>query len=143
MRARCHRPSDSAFPRYGAKGIRVCKEWHSFSRFLADMGEPEIGMTIDRIDGGGDYEPNNCRWATRKTQNRNRSTARILTCHGARRPVWEWSEITGIGASTIHRRLGLGWSDERAVLTPPRVRHVYSLWTGVPVEDLRREGEAK
>jgi hypothetical protein len=67
MRSRCKNPAKI---HYHGKGIRVCKRWNLFENFLSDMGERPDGMTLDRIDSSGDYEPNNCRWATPKEQSR-------------------------------------------------------------------------
>lgn len=71
MMRRCYKEQDKDFSRYGGKGIVVCERWHSYSNFVADMGEPNGDETLDRIDPYGNYEPQNCRWAGIKTQNRN------------------------------------------------------------------------
>lgn len=71
MLSRCSNPKQVAYARYGARGIRVCNRWHSFDSFLADMGECPEGMSIDRINGKGNYKPGNCRWATLEQQGFN------------------------------------------------------------------------
>lgn len=81
MQRRCHSPQHRSFENYGGRGIVVCDRWRSegyggtsgaYERFLADMGERPQGMSLDRIDNDGDYEPSNCRWATAKEQRANR-----------------------------------------------------------------------
>jgi len=71
MITRCSTPSSSNFRSYGAKGIKVCDRWKDFRNFLKDMGEKPIGMSLDRKNPYGNYEPSNCRWVDAKTQRRN------------------------------------------------------------------------
>lgn len=87
MIARCHSPKNGGFKHYGGRGISVCKRWRSFENFLADMGErPGPKHSIDRIDTNGNYEPENCRWATNAEQQLNKRTTRnsILGVTGIR-----------------------------------------------------------
>ena len=73
MRRRCENPNSTNYKNYGARGIKVCDRWQSFENFLADMGEkPDPALTLDRTNNEGDYEPDNCRWATRKEQRANK-----------------------------------------------------------------------
>jgi len=71
MHERCRNPNAHDYRWYGAKGVTVCERWRSFENFYADMGEPN-GLTLDRIDPAGNYEPSNCRWATWEVQRGNK-----------------------------------------------------------------------
>ena len=72
MRYRCNNSNSNNYKYYGGKGVKICKRWDKFENFLHDMGEKPDGLSIDRIDGDGDYEPNNCRWATQQQQCENK-----------------------------------------------------------------------
>lgn len=120
MRERCMCPNCNRWHRYGGRGIKVCKEWDDYSAFRswAMSNGYNDDLTIDRIDSGGDYEPNNCRWATQREQQNNRSTNRFLECDGTRHTMAEWARISGVKSSTIWARLHNGWSIRDAIFAP-------------------------
>jgi hypothetical protein len=109
MRYRCYSPSNAKYPIYGGRGIKVCDRWlESFENFLADMGEKPEGMTLDRIDPNGNYEPENCRWATPAQQANNLRTVRYLEHNGARHTITEWASILGTTRPAIIMRMRRG-----------------------------------
>ena len=120
MLQRCENPKHEKHSRYGGRGIKVCERWQSFPNFLEDMGEcPTITGSIDRIDNNGDYTPENCRWATYKQQNNNRSDNCNFTYNGKTQSIQAWSEEYGINHQTLYNRLmTLGFSVEEALSAP-------------------------
>lgn len=111
---RCHKPNDSNYHRYGARGITVCPEWrNSFDSFLSDMGRrPSAEHSIERNENNGPYSPSNCRWATQIEQSRNRRSNVYIEFRGERKCVREWEKILGMRIGTIRDRLKRGWSIE-------------------------------
>ena len=125
MRARCDNPTNALYYKYGARGIQVCERWETFENFYADMGpRPSPKHTIDRIDGEGNYTPENCRWATSKEQQRNLKNNVFLEYNGKSMIAADWAKIVGINAKTIHCRVQrLGWSAEEALTLPLHFTH--------------------
>lgn len=124
MRLRCLVPTNKAYPDYGGRGIKICDRWlNSVAAFIADMGQkPSPAHEIDRENNDGHYEPSNCRWVIRKVNDRNRRSNRLLTFRGKTHPLIEWCEILEMPESTLASRMYEGWSVERALSTPPRVK---------------------
>jgi hypothetical protein len=119
MNSRCYYEPNNRHHLYGGRGIEVCDRWrHSFDNFLADMGERPKNTTLDRIDSNGNYEPTNCRWASNKTQARNKSNNTILELDGVTKTAPEWGDNFGISPIAIRARLSRGWSTEEAIRTP-------------------------
>jgi hypothetical protein len=100
----------------------VCQRWNeSLAVFVADMGEPAPGMTLERIDNNRDYEPENCRWASRKDQARNTRNNRMMEFQGRTQCLAAWAEEFGISLKCLWRRLSEGWTLHDALTTPVRI----------------------
>jgi hypothetical protein len=98
---------------YGDKS--VCARWASFEAFLEDMGEAPAGMTLDRIDNGKGYAPDNCRWATRTVQSRNTRRRKDYEHAGQRLSLIEWAEALNVSHELLRGRIRRGWSFEDAI----------------------------
>lgn len=120
MRIRCRNPKDKGYAGYGGRGIKVCERWdNDFAAFLSDMRpRPSPRHSIERVDNDGNYEPNNCRWATTQEQAVNRRNNHLLRCGDVVGTLSEWAEVCGMGHTTILWRLRNGWSTIDAVLRP-------------------------
>lgn len=121
MRERCQNQKNKRYPDYGGRGITVCNRWSGsdgFAAFLADLGEPSPGFSLDRIDNDGNYEPDNCRWVSREVQQRNRRNNRLLTYQGRTQSLAAWVEELNVHRVTVDRRLARGWSVEQALTIP-------------------------
>lgn len=109
MLHRCQNPDDQDYHSYGGRGITVCHRWLTFVNFYADIGDrPSPKHTLERIDNGRDYSPENCRWATRAEQASNRRTSHRLTFQGKTLTAAQWSRLLGINYGTICQRIRCG-----------------------------------
>jgi hypothetical protein len=121
MHKRCYEVNSIVYPRYGGRGIVVCDRWHDYESFKEDMFSTyKKGLTLDRIDVNGNYEPSNCRWATRTEQARNRRNTILFTYKGITKTLPEWSEETGVKFCTLFWRYKRWGHVDRVVekLTP-------------------------
>lgn len=112
MKVRCYSSNHPSYAQHGARGIEVCERWHVFENFFEDMGPRPDGMSLDRIDNNGNYEPGNCRWATQREQMNNRRPTIWISHMGMDRPMKEWAEITGTAYGALMSRYRRGWSHE-------------------------------
>lgn len=122
MRKRCLNENDKSYHRYGGRGITVSDRWNDFAAFLQDMGSrPSPNHSIERIDNNGDYEPSNCKWATKLEQNNNTSRTRWISYLGETKTTRDWARSIGIPHRILYARLfRYRWSVERALTEPIR-----------------------
>jgi len=130
MRARCYNTNAINYERYGGNGITICKEWLAdrslFYRWALSNGY-EDSLQIDWIDNSRGYEPNNCRWVTATQYQNNRTNNRILkTNSGEQHTLADWARTSGLGRTTIKRRLKDGWTEHDAVMVPATPRALRS-----------------
>lgn len=136
MLSRCNNPKHPAYKNYGGRGITVYSKWmgrDGYSNFLSDLGrKPSRDHQLDRIDNDAGYFPQNCRWATRKEQARNRRSNKVLSLNGKSQTIAAWEEEMGLQRGVIRDRISSGWNIEEAITTPQRrVRQPFGIGTTV------------
>jgi hypothetical protein len=118
MKDRCYNKNNKYYKDYGGRGIKVCDRWldkeRGFENFLEDMGVRPIGKSINKINNNGNYEPNNCNWATRKEQSNNTRQNRVFSYNGVTQTIAQWARHLGVPHNTLSYRLD-NWSIERAL----------------------------
>lgn len=127
MKSRCYNEKHEEYSNYGGRGIKVCDRWlgvNGFALFLEDMGKrPTSKHTIERKDNNGMYEPDNCIWANRMEQARNKRTNNILEYKGIKLTVTDWAIKVGIKPVTLFIRLSRGWGVEKALETKTQFKN--------------------
>lgn len=119
MKARCYCKSATSYMNYHMFGITVCNEWRNnfqaFYDWAMDNGYAD-NLSIDRINNDGNYEPNNCRWSTRKEQANNRCNNKSITINNKTQTLKQWAEEQDLNYDTVYRRIYVyGWSPEKAI----------------------------
>lgn len=118
MLHRCENPKREKYQSYGARGIRVCKEWHDPNLFMdwAESNGYSDEMQIDRINNNGNYEPQNCRWVTPKQNSNNRRNTKFITLFGITKSIAEWGQIIPVSEYTMYswfREHGKDYTEKR------------------------------
>lgn len=120
MLNRCENPNVKSYERYGGRGIKVCRRWREFQNFLEDMGKRPAGLTLERRDNNGDYNPRNCRWATKFDQAHNKSSSLFLTRNGETLPLAVWANRVKLPYLVLYNRKAKGWTPDRILSQPIR-----------------------
>lgn len=133
IKARCFRKTHIQYQNYGARSITVCDRWkNSFLAFKEDMYQSyldhvkefgEKNTSIDRINNDGNYEPNNCRWATIEEQANNKTTSHFITINNETLTLSQWVRKLGVSRATVKQKIRRGMSDVDALLTSRRVKN--------------------
>jgi hypothetical protein len=119
MKSRCSNPNNPGYKNYGGRGIKVCRRWFNYENFFGDMGRrPSPRHTIERVDNEKGYNPDNCSWAPKEVQSRNRRLSRVIHYKRRAMTLSEWARHVGLKRTTLRRRLDAGWEVERALITP-------------------------
>jgi len=116
VRKRCLNPKTKSYSHYGGRGIKISENWSSFENFYTDMSPTySDNLSLERIDPNGDYEKENCIWATWKQQARNKTNSVYIDLDGDKKTAAEWEEISGTGRCTIAYRIKHGWTIREAI----------------------------
>lgn len=123
MHERCYKPKSQTYANYGARGITICDRWFNKYLFIADMKPTwKPGLSLDRIDNSAGYSPENCRWASTKTQSRNKRNTILITIGDKTLCLKDWTQITGIKYTTALGRINKGWDKVKAVTQKAAMR---------------------
>lgn len=124
IKQRCFNPNCNSYHNYGGRGITICENWkdnyNSFYQWSIENGYKE-GLTIDRIDNNGNYEPSNCRWTTRLVQGNNTRTNKYITINNETKSLADWCRFYNISYFLVQQRINKSkWDIIKALTTPPR-----------------------
>lgn len=129
MKCRCFNVNDIGYKNYGGRGITICDDWMKFENFYKDMGDPEPGYTLDRIDNNKNYCKENCKWSNKTEQANNRSSNRIIKYKGFEKTLSEWCRELGLNnAATKYRLDRSNWTIEEAFELPKYCKEKYGRW---------------
>lgn len=124
MKDRCSNSNNIGYQHYGGRGIRVCTEWETsfedFYEWATSKGKYSKGLSIERLDVDGNYEPSNCTFANLHTQSRNKRASRVITIDGVTKNWIDWCRFYSIPESTVRNRVNRGMSVKDALTTPRR-----------------------
>lgn len=118
MKKRCYDSKNPGYKNYGGRGIKICDEWKdNFDLFLnwAKNNGYKLGLTIDRINVNGNYEPGNCRFISIKEQANNKTTNRIINCNGITKTLAEWAEFFKVDSHFIRNKVKKGLTFEKVI----------------------------
>lgn len=120
IKQRCYNPNVNNYHNYGGRGITMCDEWkNSFLAFYRDMGNRPDNLTLEREDNDGDYCKENCKWATRTEQNRNRRNTIFVNYNNSKISLPRYCELKGLSYKLITTRIFTHkWSLNKALNTP-------------------------